>query len=111
MLQGHDHAYGRTHKVYGGMVADPEGPGTIYAVSVSGSKMYALSGRWRRLMAKLHQGAQLYQVVSVVGDRLSYESRTADGTAIDAFELIRTTGSASRYVNRAPGASGGPPRD
>ena len=102
VLQGHDHAYGRTHKVRGGRVADPEAPGTVYAVSVSGTKMYPVSSRWTTLMARLHGGAQLYQVVSVAGDRLSYESREADGTAVDAFELIKTAGSVSRYVNRAP---------
>ncbi len=33
--------------------------------------------RWAPLMARLPQDAQLYQVVSVTGDRLSYESRAA----------------------------------
>ena len=102
VLQGHDHAYGRTHKVCDGRLVDPQSPGTVYAVSVSGTKMYAVSSRWASLMARLHEGAQLYQVVSVAGDRLSYESREADGTAVDAFELIKTAGAASRYVNRAP---------
>ena len=102
VLQGHDHAYGRTHKVYDGRLVDPQSPGTVYAVSVSGTKMYSVSSRWASLMARLHGGAQLYQVVSVAGDRLSYESREADGTAVDAFELIKTGGAASRYVNRAP---------
>jgi Calcineurin-like phosphoesterase len=103
VLQGHDHAYGRTHKVFGGRVADPQAPGTVYAVSVSGSKAYAVATRWAPLMARLREGSQLYQVVSVAGDRLSYESRGADGTAVDAFELIKTPGAATRYVNRAPG--------
>ena len=69
--------------------------------------MYALSGRWRSLMARQQQEAQLYQVVSVAGDRLQYESRSADGTAIDAFELLKPSASASRYVNRSPAAAGG----
>lgn len=102
VLQGHDHAYGRTHKVRGGRLVDPQSPGTVYAVSVSGTKMYPVSSRWTPLMARLHGGAQLYQVVSLSGDRLSYESREADGTAVDAFELIKTAGTASRYVDRAP---------
>jgi len=83
-------------------VTDPQAPGTVYVISVSGSKMYALTSGWRSLMARVHEGEQLYQVVSVAGDRLSYESRAADGRAIDAFELIKMPGSASRYVNRAP---------
>jgi hypothetical protein len=106
VLQGHDHAYGRTHKVYDGRVVDSRAPGTVYAVSVSGTKSYPVSSRWASLMARVHEGAQLYQVVSVAGDRLSYESREADGTAVDAFELIKTAGAASRYVNWTPGAAG-----
>jgi hypothetical protein len=107
VLQGHDHAYGRTHKVRGGRVADPEAPGTIYAVSVSGSKMYPLSTRWRALFATLREGLQLFQVISVTGDRLAYESRTADGAVIDAFELGKTPNAASRYVNQAPDPASG----
>jgi hypothetical protein len=107
VLQGHDHAYGRTHKVQGGQLADAQGPGTVYAVSVSGTKMYAVATMWPSLMARLHEGHQLYQVVSATPDRLSYESRLADGTVIDAFDLVKTSGDASRYINRAPGADGG----
>jgi len=106
VLQGHDHAYGRTHKVYDGRLVDPQSPGTVYAVSVSGTKMYSVSSRWASLMARVHEGAQLYQVVSVAGDGLAYESREAGGAAIDAFELVKPAGSVSRYINRAPGAAG-----
>ena len=72
VLQGHDHAYARTHKVFDGRLAGPEAPGTVYATSVSGSKMYAITTRWPPLMARLQQDAQLYQVLSVTGDRLQY---------------------------------------
>ena len=102
VLQGHDHAYARTHKVFDGRLAGPEAPGTVYATSVSGSKMYAITTRWPPLMARLQQDAQLYQVVSVAGDRLRYESRGVDGGLVDAFELVKAGGPASSYVNRAP---------
>ena len=102
VLQGHDHAYGRTHKVRDGQLADPQAPGTVYAVSVSGTKMYPVATRWASLMARLLENERLYQVVSVTADRLSYESRTANGVAVDAFELVRTSGTTSRYVNLAP---------
>ena len=102
VLQGHDHAYARTHKVFDGRLAGPEAPGTVYATSVSGSKMYAITTRWPPLMARLQQDAQLYQVLSVTGDRLHYESRALDGTVVDAFELIKTPRPATRYLNRAP---------
>jgi hypothetical protein len=106
VLQGHDHAYGRTHKVYDDRVAGSGAPGTVYAVSVSGTKMYPLNSRWTSLMARVHEGAQLYQLVSVAGDRLVFESRETDGTEVDAFWLIKSAGAASRYINRAPGAAG-----
>lgn len=107
VLQGHDHAYGRTHKVHGGRLADPRAPGTIYVTSVSGSKMYGITSRQDPRMARLRENSQLYQVVSVAGDRLSFESRAADGTLVDAFELVRSAGPASSYVDRAPGVAGG----
>jgi hypothetical protein len=43
-------------------------------------------------MAVVHEGDQLYQVISVREDRLSYESRKADGTLVDAFSLSRVPG-------------------
>ena len=51
--------------------------------------MYPVTDRWKPLMAVTREGAQLYQVVSVRDERLSYESRTADGTLVDAFSLSR----------------------
>jgi len=105
VLQGHDHAYGRTHKVHGGRLADPRAPGTIYVTSVSGSKMYGITSRQDPRMARLRENSQLYQVVSVSGDRLSFESRAVDGTLVDAFELVRSAGPASSYVDRAPAGS------
>jgi hypothetical protein len=110
VLQGHDHVYARTHKVYRGRLADPRAPGTIYAISVSGSKMYRITSRWDHLMARMREGTQLFQVVSVDGDRLSYESREADGRVVDGFELVKTAGSASSYVSLAPGTAAEPPQ-
>jgi hypothetical protein len=107
VLQGHDHAYGRTHKVHGGRLADPRAPGTIYVTSVSGSKMYGITSRQDPRMGRLRENSQLYQVVSVAGDRLSFESRAVDGTLVDAFELVRGAGPASSYVDRAPGVTRG----
>jgi hypothetical protein len=69
--------------------------------------MYALSTNWRALFATLSEGLQLFQVISVTGDRLAYESRTADGAVIDAFELVKMPTAASRYVNRAPAQAAG----
>jgi hypothetical protein len=85
-----------------GRLADPRAPGTVYATSVSGSKAYGVTRRWSPLMARIREGAQLYQVVSVEGDRLLYESRGLDGGLVDAFELVKKARAASGYLDRAP---------
>jgi hypothetical protein len=110
VFQGHDHAYARTRKVNGGRAVDPGAPGTIYVVSVSGPKMYRITNRWEPLMAVTREGAQLYQVISVRDERLSYESRTADGRLVDAFSLSKTPGAAPGATTiLSEGVAGGVP--
>ncbi len=87
VLQGHDHMYARSRKVFGGHLVGPSEAGTIYVVSVSGSKMYEASNRYAAFMEKMIQNVQLYQVVAVSPERLSYDSYTADGRRVDAFDL------------------------
>ena len=105
VLQGHDHVYARTHKVYGGRLTDRSASGTIYVISVSGSKMYGITNTREPLMAAMRENTQLYQVVSVSDERLSCESRAANGTLADAFDLVKTAGRTSVYVNRVPSAN------
>jgi hypothetical protein len=89
VLTGHDHAYGRSglmredNQLSGANVRD--GRGTVYVVSVSGPKLYGVSRQdWMKSSA---QGKQLYQHVSVDGNTVRYESRTARGDLYDSFEL------------------------
>lgn len=84
VLQGHDHAYGR------GMLKIPM-PGakttspSMYTVSMSGSKMYAADNpAW----ADKNGGhIQLYQVITIARNKLSYRSFSASGELFDAFDL------------------------
>ncbi len=102
VLQGHDHAYGRTHKVRGDApVADSEA-GTIYVTSVSGPKMYELTAidKTRRLMAKLATDVQIYQVVRVEGNQLTFRAFTADGRLLDGFDLSKPSRGPSVLVER-----------
>ena len=92
VLQGHDHAYSRTHKVRGGQAVGPAEPGTVYVISVCGSKMYETTDRYAGIMARLLTRMQLYQIISVDGDRLGFDSYSDDGRRIDAFELVKTAG-------------------
>ncbi|UBM57178.1 metallophosphoesterase family protein [Marinilongibacter aquaticus] len=84
VLQGHDHAYGR------GMV-DATGPaesGTMYVVSVSGPKMYDLGDQeW---LDKKAANTQLYQVITIEGERLCYKAYTATGEPFDSFVLKKS---------------------
>jgi hypothetical protein len=87
VLAGHDHSYGRTHKLRAGRVVSADEQGTVYAVSVSGPKMYELTVAKPELMAKTLADTQLFQVIGINGDRLEFQSRSVDGTVVDSFDL------------------------
>jgi hypothetical protein len=90
VLTGHDHTYGRGRNLSEGVKrVEPLG-GTVYVVSVSGPKMYSLAEEpwWSRAA----ENTQLYQIVSIDGDTLRYEARTAVGELYDAFELVKREG-------------------
>ena len=104
VLQGHDHAYARTHKVAKGQVVDPTAPGVIYVISVSGPKMYELEDTHKDLMAAMIGQNQFFQSIEVAPDHLLFMAYSIDGVVRDSFEL-RKRGAApavSTYVNHAP---------
>jgi hypothetical protein len=74
--------------------------GTVYVVSVSGPKMYKIDRKPN--MTRVAQDTQLYQVIRIDGDRLSYQSRTARGVLYDAFELRKRAGQPNRMIDRTP---------
>ncbi len=84
VLQGHDHVYVRLRDgCFDG--ADCRGP--VYITSVSGPKMYRLDGRnWHD---RARENTQLFQVISISGNRLQYQSITVTGEICDAFDLIK----------------------
>ncbi len=113
VLQGHDHTYGRSE-----LMRDDRnlptgarakgGRGTVYVVSVSGPKMYDLDREpWMRVGA---ERKQLYQLIRIDGDRLSYESRTAKGDLYDAFTLEKDA-DGSTLTDGPTADRGPPPRD
>jgi hypothetical protein len=100
VLTGHDHTYGRGRNLAEGANRVEPLAGTVYVVSVSGPKMYSLGGQpWRDRAA---ENTQLYQVISIDGDRLHYEARTAVGDLYDAFELVKVEGGPNRLVDKVP---------
>ena len=105
VLQGHDHAYGRgmVSNVPTGQMKKDETSGTMYVVSVSGPKMYDISNDpWMQRKAR---STQLFQIISIDNNTLSYQAFTAHGELYDAFDLIKSRKEANRLVNRIPSSA------
>jgi hypothetical protein len=86
-LQGHDHAYLRTYPMRGQQRVASAKDGTIYIISVSGTKHY---------QQKPHDYTEVgftklstYQVldIQVAGNRLVYRAHDVDGNVKDEFVL------------------------
>ncbi|MEM6767690.1 MAG: metallophosphoesterase family protein [Bacteroidota bacterium] len=100
ILQGHDHTYARGRAVKPELnltagMNKRDYSGTVYVVSVSGGKMYDLMPNgWEDFEeAERDRGAentQLFQVISIDGDKLSFEAYTATGQLYDAFDLVKS---------------------
>lgn len=89
VLTGHDHVYSRSHKLRNGKVVDDKEKGTVYVVSVCGTKQYKLNLQYKDLLAKYSANVTLFQVISVNGNRLNYKAYTASGNVYDEFELVK----------------------
>lgn len=100
VLQGHDHTYGRVN-VPTGVTARDEEAGTVYVVSVSGPKMYRLGLGAKEWMHRVGESKQLFQIIHVDGNTISYEARTATGELFDKFAIEKTRDGKNRFV--APG--------
>jgi 3',5'-cyclic AMP phosphodiesterase CpdA len=103
VLQGHDHTYARTglhvpDNVNSG--ANVFRGGTVYVVSVSGPKMYELQRG--PFVQRAASGAQLYQIIHINADRLTYEARLATGQLYDAFTLRKQPGQPNQLIEQIP---------
>ena len=100
VLQGHDHSYGRGRNLPSGVAnQDPAAQGPVYVVSVSGPKMYNLTfDKW---MDRAASNTQLFQLISIEGNRLSYGAYTATGDLYDAFDLIKSKEKPKEFIDRA----------
>ncbi len=107
-LQGHDHTYTRGRvEPYEVNLVDGENlqdiTGTVYVVSVSGGKMYKVKPGWEdyeALRDRVGNNKQLFQVISVDGDKLTYKSYTATGELFDAFDLIKNENGVNSFIER-----------
>jgi len=112
-LQGHDHTYARGRVAPGennliSGINKRDQTGTVYVVSVSGGKMYNLKPEaWNNYEADRERAAentQLFQIITVDGNKLYFESYTATGDLYDAFSLIKNSNAPNTFVemqNRA----------
>ena len=84
-LQGHDHAYLRTYPMKGNARAANAKAGTVYIVSVSGTKFYEQDPRDYTEFGLTN--VALYQVLDlqISGHRLVYRAYDVDGTLRDHF--------------------------
>lgn len=87
VLQGHDHTYARTHVLKAGKPVQKNQQGTVYVISVTGPKMYDPSSEDEPIMAKRGHNVQLFQVIDVEADRLTYSAYTVTGELFDRFVL------------------------
>jgi hypothetical protein len=102
VLQGHDHAYGRgmVNNVPTGYSVNDKMSGTMYVVSVSGPKMYDVSNDpW---MDRKARNTQLFQIITIHDDILSFQSFTAHGELYDAFELEKRKNKPNKLINQIP---------
>jgi hypothetical protein len=102
VLQGHDHAYGRgsVENVTSGATVKDHSSGTVYVVSVSGPKMYEVGEKvW---MDRRAANTQLFQIINIKNNVLSYAAYTALGDLYDAFDLIKEENTPNKLVDKIP---------
>jgi hypothetical protein len=88
-LQGHDHAYLRTWPMYDEKRVASPGEGTIYIVSVSGTKYYD-QGDFDYTEFGM-TNVSTYQVldITIEGNTLKYKAYDVDGNVRDEFEITK----------------------
>ncbi len=85
-LQGHDHAYLRTHPMFAEERVGTPAEGTVYIVSVSGTKMYDQGDREYEAFGMTNVATYQTMDIQISGDRMVYRSYDTDGALRD--ELI-----------------------
>ncbi|MUH34664.1 metallophosphoesterase family protein [Zobellia amurskyensis] len=100
VLQGHDHTYARGFPENEGKgLTVVKDAGTVYAVSVSGPKMYESENQeW---MVRRGEYTQLFQIITVSEDTITYGAYTPIGTLYDAFEIVKKNGK-KKLINKVP---------
>ena len=92
-LQGHDHAYLRTYPMKANQRVASPSEGTVYIVSVSGTKMYKQDPRDYTEFGMTN--VSTYQVldIQISGDRLVYRAYDIDGAMRDELVIEKKASS------------------
>ena len=103
VLQGHDHTYARSKLVNSttGVAAKGQS-GTVYVVSVSGPKMYDITKPTRDEFQRVAEDTQLFQIITIDGNELRYQARTATGQPYDGFTLKKQAGQPNELIEQVP---------
>ena len=85
VFQGHDHGYLRTYPMKAGQRAKDPGDGTVYLVTVAGTKLYDVAER--DYAAASMEKTPTFQIVDIQvrNDRLVYRAYNVDGDKLDEF--------------------------
>jgi len=92
VLTGHDHSYARC------TASDNAGekPSIIYVVSVSGPKLYEAGDKsWMQFKGG---NLQLFQEISIEGNKLNFNAYTAEGELFDQFSLVKNKNGKNKFV-------------
>lgn len=97
VLTGHDHTYGR------GTASDNPNikPSIVYVVSVGGPKFYKVGGN-KRWMQKSISDTQLYQVISIKDNVLSFKAYSASGKLLDELKLKKKKDGTNKLYELMP---------
>ncbi len=87
VLQGHDHAYLRTHPMKGGKPVATPAEGTVYVVSVSGTKFYPQAQHDYTQVGMTNVATWQVLDIQVSGNRLHYVAKDIDGEVRDRFVI------------------------
>ncbi len=90
VLQGHDHVYSRTKKMFNDKVVNDGDKGTVYLISQCGTDAYTIDSPNLSINEKVENKIQLFQIISVNGSSLQYKSVTVTGEIFDEFEIVKT---------------------
>ena len=98
VLQGHDHAYGRSAHIPNSAFPGKQGP--VYVVTHASPKIYDI--KFSNDMDRLATNTQMYQLINVSKDSVSYRAYTFNGTYYDGFTLVKDGEGKNKVIDYAP---------